>query len=102
KEGEEYGNSGFRIVVEPHTPTIDIGMVDGTMPMRVRGSAFSDFGEVFQFDTPGRSNPIQMWGAGFGFAGTIGQTFNFRFSVGWALLDTPQTTKGTARAYFGV
>ena len=72
------------------------------MPMRVRGSIFTDYGELYLNDPGDRKARQRMWGAGFGVTASIGQTFDARFSIGWALLDTTLSHAGGARAYFGV
>jgi hemolysin activation/secretion protein len=102
QEGEEFGDTGWRVLIEPRTPSVDIGMVDGTRPMLLRGSIFTDYGEVYSLNRQSRQDRIRMWGAGFGVVGSIGQTFNFRLTLAWALRDTAKSNAGGARAYFGI
>ncbi len=112
REGEDYGDAGWRVSVEPHTPLFDLGMVDGTMPMRVRFSVFTDYGERYIY-TPKTTTPdgmptadfaptVRMLGTGFGVTGTIGSTIDFRAALAFPLLSTAAITAGTPRIYFGV
>lgn len=101
REGERYGSSGWRATLEPRTPMLDIGMVDGTAPMRVRASAFMDYGQSYLYSV-GLNQTEQLWGAGLGFSGTIGTTFDFRLAVAWALHTAAQSRPGDLQIYFGV
>lgn len=125
REGEEYGDTGWKVSIEPRAPPIDIGMVDGTLPMRLRFSAFTDYGERFLL-APQLTNPmgefigdggkprVPMWGAGAAVAGTIGSIIEFRATIAFPLLDAGGSllpngietgggvTAGTMRIYFTV
>ncbi|MDB6054992.1 MAG: Hemolysin activation/secretion protein-like protein [Verrucomicrobiales bacterium] len=102
REGAEYGDTGWKVTFEPHTPLIEAGLVDGTQPMRVRGSIFMDYGERYLLEPSGRQERLEMWGAGFGLSGTIGQFFDFRFSVAWPFTATPSTRAVDPHYYFAV
>lgn len=112
REGEDYGDSGWRATVEPRTPLWDLGMVNGTMPMRVRFSVFTDYGERYVYTakattadgvpTADFAPTVRMWGAGMGVTGTIGSTIDFRAALAFPLLSTAQITAGTPRIYFGL
>lgn len=113
REGEEYGDAGWRVTIEPRTPTWDLGNVDGTMPMRVHFSVFTDYGQRFlytrQLTDPlghvladGGKPQVDMWGAGAGVAGTIGSRFDFRLAFAYPLLNAGGVTAGTLRVYFGL
>ena len=103
QEGERYGSSGWRAAVEPRTPMVDIGMVDGTAPMRVRASVFMDYGQSYLIGLPaGVEQTEQLWGAGLGFSGTIGTTFDFRMTAAWALHSTALSRPGDLQIYFGL
>ena len=100
QEGERYGSSGWRAAVEPRTPMVDIGMVDGTAPMRVRASGFMDYGQSYNFASTPQTE--QLWGAGLGFSGTVGTTFDFRLTVAWALHSAARSRPGDMQIYFGL
>jgi hemolysin activation/secretion protein len=103
QEGERYGSSGWRATVEPRTPMVDIGMVDGTAPMRVRASVFMDYGQSYLYEVPvGVATTEQLWGAGLGFSGTIGTSFDFRFAAAWALHSASMSKPGDLQIYFGL
>ena len=100
QEGERYGSSGWRAAVEPRTPMLDIGLVDGTAPMRVRASAFMDYGQSYLYS--GTPQTEQLWGTGLGFSGTIGTTFDFRLTIAWALHTGSLSKPGDMQVYFGI
>ena len=103
RDGEEYGDADWSMGFEPRTPVKSIGLVDATLPMLVRGSVFTDYGQRYLLaSAPGRAGSLSMWGAGFGVSATIGQTFELRCHLAWALLDTPSASVGAGRVYFGV
>lgn len=103
REGERYGDAGWRMALEPRTPMVDIGMVDGTAPMRVRASVFMDYGQSYLFKPQGDfPQTEQLWGAGMGFSGTIGTTLDFRLTIAWALHRATFSKPGDLQLYFGV
>ncbi|NBR84079.1 MAG: helix-turn-helix domain-containing protein [Proteobacteria bacterium] len=99
QDGEQFGDSGWKVSLEPRTPFHDLGMVDGTLPMRVRASAFMDYGEVYYVD-PARGGSRRLWSAGLAFQGGIGQVMDARAVLGWALDGTPVSPVGSLRATF--
>jgi hemolysin activation/secretion protein/AraC-like DNA-binding protein len=101
-EGERYGDRGWRVTLEPRTPTIDVGLVDGTMPMRARAVVFADYGQSYLIDPsfPGQSET--MLGAGWGVTANIGSTFDLRATMAWAVRDTVNSLAGHYRFYFAV
>lgn len=107
-EGEQYGDAGWRATIEPQTPTIEAGMVDGTMPMRLRFSAFTDYGMRYLYKPVHNSTDdtskgsLSMLGVGVGVTGTIGQTYDFRLTFGVPILSTQATPAGSVHVYFGV
>ncbi len=102
RDGEEYGDSGWRVIVEPHTPSIEVGLVDGTQPMRMRGSIFTDYGTIYLLNHPGPGDHINMWGTGAAVTASIGPYVDLRCTIAWSLLDTPKTPAGAMRIYFGI
>lgn len=102
-EGERYGDTGWRVAVEPRTPSIEIGMVDGTEPMRMRFSVFMDYGQSHLLDPRVQTDPFgELWGTGMALSGTIGTVMDFRLTLSWALIDNAFTKAGDLNIYFGV
>ena len=102
-EGEEYGDTGWRFLFEPRTPLFNLGLVDGTLPMWMRISVFSDYGERHLLESvKGKDKSLAMWGSGFSLVANIGHRYDARLTIAWPLLDTPLTRAGAARVYFGI
>jgi hemolysin activation/secretion protein/AraC-like DNA-binding protein len=102
-EGERYGDTGWRVAVEPRTPLIEVGMVDGTEPMRMRFSTFVDYGQSYLLDPRGRGDrDQQLWGTGVALSGSISTVMDFRLTLSWALLDNAFTRTGELNIYFGI
>ena len=102
-DGQAYGDKGWRVQIEPRTPLISIGMVDGTIPFWLRGSVFVGYGETYLCDPPTRdSSPLKFWGAGFGITATIGQHLDGRFTIAWPLQNIPGVDAGTMHIYFSL
>ena len=101
-EGERYGDNGWRMTLEPRTPMVDIGMVDGTMPLRFQGAFFMDYGRSYSLNPHAPVHLQTLWGAGMGINAKIGATFDFRAAVAWALLDAQTTHAGALQIYFAV
>jgi len=102
REGVIYGDRGWRASIEPHTKNYNLGMVDGTLPMLMRFSAFSDWGVAYQM-ARNRELPAhnyQLWATGFAINTTIGERWDFRFTGGWALRAVPGVEVGDFRAAF--
>jgi hemolysin activation/secretion protein len=106
QEGEEYGDAGWRTLLDLRLPPISIGELpngDHPVPVHLRPSLFMDYGQRILLDPPpSRRGTEHMLGTGLGFYVTAGQHFDARISVGWAVLSTPGTRAGQARAYFNV
>ena len=101
-DGEAYGDSGWRLQFEPHTPLINLGLVDATAPFWVRASIFMDYGQLFLQSAPGVKTREDFWGTGWAITGTIGDHFDARLGMAWALLSGPQSSKGDYRFYFAI
>jgi len=102
QEGEQYGDRGWRVSLEPRTPVVDVGLVDGTMPMRLRGSVFMDYGQTYFIDSSGQKSGPALWGTGCGLSITIGNSLDLRLILAWPLMNTPYTTAGSGRVHFMV
>ena len=102
RDGQEYGDTGWRMTIEPHTPLFKIGMVDQTQPMYMRFFIFNDYGRRYFIDPAGRKGDLPLWGTGFGINALIGERLDFRFILGMPLLDVPGVRAGTPRISFAV
>jgi hemolysin activation/secretion protein len=112
-EGARFGDAGWRVTGEAKMPTLDLGVVDGTMPVRLTPSVFMDYGQSFAFArTYAGATPAQdyhapasmqpLWGTGIGITGTVGGTFDFRLATAWALQEIATSKAGTVQLYFGM
>jgi hemolysin activation/secretion protein len=107
-EGELYGDTGWRLTIEPRTPQVNIGMVDGVTPIWVRASVFVDYGEVYRLDpTPGSVfSSQQMLGVGSGVTANIGSHLDARVTMAWPLLTDRASPTGAIAGsfivYFGL
>jgi hypothetical protein len=102
REGEVFGDSGWRIQGEFRTPTYLAGLVDGKTPMHLRGSLFMDYGEAYLLDPGKREGRTKLWGTGAGLSAMIGSTWEGRIMLAWPLIDVPSLNAGETRAYFAV
>jgi len=108
EEGEVYGDDGWRVMFDVNAPPVNVGYFPGSnggddTPAYLRCSWFMDYGETGLIDRPAPLNlAYQEWGTGLGFYLTAGEHFDARFTLAWALHDTPATYAGEARAYFSV
>jgi hemolysin activation/secretion protein len=104
--GVAYGDTGWRVSIEPQLPPIDIGMFGNEgdeEPCWLRGSVFMDYGETYLLDPPpGSSGRQKFWGAGWGATVNLGSHLDGRFAMAWPLTATPQTPAGDLHVYFGV
>ena len=99
-DGSAYFDTGWRVMIEPHTTLLDIGMVDGTKPMLVRLGVFTDYAQGYYLGTITSSlGSESLWSAGFNLGSTIGETVDMRLTLGWVLQDSAHFSTG-ARASF--
>jgi hemolysin activation/secretion protein len=103
KEGEEYGDSGWRTSLDLRAPAFrDMPAPEGWPRMDWRVSAFVDYGERYLIDPGPRDAAVCMLGSGASLYVTVGEHFDARLTLAFSLLDTPQTKAGQGRAYFTV
>lgn len=104
REGEVFGDTGWRLTSELTTPPNIIGQVgEGkARPLTVRGSFFMDYAETYLLDPLGRPGSTPLWGTGFGAVAAIGPNFEARLLFAWPLLRTSFSEPGQIRIYFGV
>lgn len=105
REGEVYGDSGWRVTVEPHTPYINLHATTrgGTaVPFLLRGSVFIDYGQIAAEPAAGFNHVLRFAGAGFGVTGQIENHLDARLTVAWPMLRINDITPGATRVYFGL
>ena len=105
REGEVYGDSGWRVTVEPRTPLFNLHAVNrgGTaVPFLLRGSVFVDYSQIAAEPEAGFNHVLRFCGAGFGVTGQIENHLDARFTVAWPLLGVNAITPGATRVYFGL
>ena len=96
REGEVFGDTGWRVSAEQRTPPHIIGWAGGK-PVTVRGSIYMDYGETYLLDPMGRKASTALWGAGFGGVADFGSHFEARLLFSWPLLETFTTERGQPR-----
>jgi hemolysin activation/secretion protein len=122
-DGQAYGDAGWRVSVEPQTPLINIGMVDGNVPFWFRFSMFMDYGQAYLLDggyfaqiaylngpatgkISGDPSVLNFWGTGWSMTANIGSHLDARFTMGFPL-ENPGVAHGWSplqdmRFYFAV
>ncbi len=103
REGQIYGDAGWRATLEAHTKSLDLGLVDGTVPALMRLGVFTDYGQVFQYTRDRLPDwHANLWGAGGGLSLSVGEHWDLRGTAGWALLPVPGVAAGDFRATFSI
>jgi hemolysin activation/secretion protein len=102
REGEVFGDTGWRVTSELKTPPHVVGTVYRKTPLVVRGSIFMDYAEVYYLDPIHNPDRIPLWGTGFGGVATIGAHWEARMLFSWPLLSTTTTEAGQPRFDFGL
>ena len=103
QNGENYGDTGWRVSLEPRTPMVNIGMVDGDMPFWLRASVFMDYGQTYllQQGTPTSQTTESFWGYGGSLVANIGNHLDWRLTVAFPILSSPLTPAESVQVYFG-
>ncbi len=102
REGEIFGDTGWRITSELKTPQHLVGLVGGSRPLTVRASLFMDYADTYLLDPQGRSGSTPLWGTGLGFAGSIGSAWEGRLMFAVPLISTPTSEAGQLRISFAL
>lgn len=104
REGEVFGDSGWRVTSEVKLPPYRVGFAgQGTSrPLIVRASFFMDYADTYLLDPQGRRPDIPLWGTGFAGAASLGPHFNGMLSFAWPLLNTPFTEAYHVRIAFAL
>jgi hemolysin activation/secretion protein/AraC-like DNA-binding protein len=123
QDGKAYGDAGWRVSVEPQTPQVQIGAVDGDTPLWLRASVFVDYGQAILLGNgfysevaylngpsvgriPGDPSVLDFWGAGCSLTVNVGNHLDGRFTMAFPL-DNPGEEKGwsslhNVRFYFAL
>jgi hemolysin activation/secretion protein len=102
REGEVFGDLGWRVGLEQKTPPYIVGTAYGTTPLIVWGSLYMDYAEVYLLDPLGRQAQTSLWGTGFGGIISLGPHFEARLLFSWPLLGTTTTTAYQPRFNFSL
>jgi hypothetical protein len=92
-DGAQYGDCGWRAQFEPHSPYMDLGLVDGDTPMLTRFYSFLDYGQTISQNPAIKPNTVSLMGAGCGMDTSIGQHFDFRLQFGVPFIGVPHSTQ---------
>jgi hypothetical protein len=92
-EGESFGDTGFHLSLEQHTPSHVVGMVRGNTPLTVSGSVYMDYASVYLLDPQGFPSNTRLWGTGFGIAATLGSHWQANFLFSLPLISTTVTPR---------
>ena len=101
-QGDEFGDHGWKVTLEPRTPAYRLGLVDGTIPMFARMSVFTDYGRTYLIDPQGRNTQTALWGVGSGLNVTMGQSLDLSAVAAWSLTDTHYSRVGKMRFYLSM
>ena len=106
QQGEIYGDTGWRTMLDIRAPSIVAGYFptqEGTLPAVLRTSWFMDYGQTSLIDRPTTKDlTYEQWGTGLSFLLTVGEHVDARLTLAWALNDTPTTGAGSAQGYFSI
>jgi hemolysin activation/secretion protein len=118
REGEVYGDNGWRVLFDLKAPPVNVGYLpteSGNIPAELRCSLFMDYGEVYFLDRPATGWPaVKEWGTGASFYLTAGEHVDARLTLAWALDDVTvidgasanyshvHTSAGDMIAYFSI
>lgn len=104
-DGEAYGDTGWRLSIEPTTRLFSIGNFGNeghTEPCWVRTSTFFDYGRIYALDHPGAREHLNFCGTGFALSANVGSHFDARLTVAFPLIADPMTRVGDPHVYFGI
>ena len=114
REGEEYGDTGWRLSLEPRMKLFDTTIFTKSIPFSATVSVFTDYGQRYLFTPkfldplgnpvpgPDRAEKVKMWGTGIALTGAINRVIDFRFALGFPLIATGASPVGEPRLYFGI
>ena len=91
-EGEVFGDAGWHTTLEQQTPPVLVGMVGRGTPLTMRSSVYMDYAQVALLDPRGGPAWTTLWGAGLGFAASVGPHWQAQFLFSWPLISAGTTT----------
>ena len=100
KEGEVFGDAGWRLGLEQKTPPHLVGAVGNDL-LTLRGSLYMDYAEAYLLDA-GHKARTELWGAGFGGVMGLGSHWESRLLFSWPLLTTAETPAFQPRFNFSL
>jgi hemolysin activation/secretion protein/AraC-like DNA-binding protein len=124
-DGEAYGDTGWRVTIEPELPPLDIGMFGNEgdeEPCWIRASVFMDYGQVSVLNgfyvkaasqhgpvigtIPGNPSKLDFCGVGWSVTANIGSHLDARLTMGFPLINQDSSSNWSPlhnmRIYFGV
>ncbi|HLP78312.1 MAG TPA: POTRA domain-containing protein, partial [Candidatus Paceibacterota bacterium] len=103
KEGEAFGDNGWRVNLDLKTPPHTVGTVFGKELLTVRGSFYMDYAETYLLEVPkGVDGFVPLWGTGAGAVISVGSHWDARLLFSVPLLKTASTTPGQPRFNFSI
>jgi hemolysin activation/secretion protein len=106
QQGEIYGDNGWRGLFDFRAPPVRVGYfptTTGDIPAELYLSCFMDYGKAYLIDRPVvGSLTFTEWGTGLGAYLVVGEHFDARLTIAWALENTPTSGAGSAQAYFSI
>jgi hemolysin activation/secretion protein len=104
REGEVFGDSGWRVTSELKWPSYRIGYAGAgtSRPLIVRASVFMDYAETYLLDPGGRKGTLPLWGTGLAGVASLGSHFNAMLMLAMPLLGTTTTEADHLRVAFSL
>jgi hemolysin activation/secretion protein len=104
REGEVFGDTGWRVTSELKTPPHTVGFVGAgtSRPLIVRASVFMDYAQTYLIDPVGVPGRVPLWGTGIGGGANIGSAWQGRLAFTWPLLNAGTATAGQLRIMFAL
>lgn len=102
RDGAVYGDNGWRVQAEPHSPYWNVGLAFDRIPMVIRTYTFLDYGQSYLIDSGSRQGSVDMLGVGAGFDLSIGEHFDARVNAGVPLLRVPTQEPDHLRIEFSI
>ncbi len=92
REGEVFGDEGWKVSIEQKTPPHLIGALNSRLPLSIRANMYMDYAEIYLLDPRGRKDHVSLWGVGIGTVISLGTYWESRFLFSLPLERTATTT----------
>jgi hemolysin activation/secretion protein len=102
REGEVFGDAGWRLNLDLKLPPHVVGIVYRKEALTIRPSVYMDYGRAYLLDPQGRDAHTSLWGAGFGAVATVGPHWEARVLFSWPLIETLLERVGQPRFNFAL